>query len=510
MKGQRGSVLHRKVRARRASRHWLRLVGTLLLVLSSLPLTAVGAEIVFRVYKVIRGPQDTPFRVAPAVYGQFDLRFGQHFIPGSQFVVSLVANNKVVGCLGVVESANEDGLGGRSTLRAARAADYVIFTTGDSFTHWKQDDLTVPDVVESLLRERTGVRVANLDFARGAYGLLQMLTIAAETYPVVKPNLIVIQFISDDLTRGRWWTRETSIGGRTLALISARPDGFDDSQITNNEYVVDPRATDAWCHQQLAAPHDDGVARDATKFYRDYLRTRGIAFNPLALTRSYLADSLSMRLLGRPFHTATRYRLIPRVTADEFAADQGYADAVRTLRTVGVPVVFIHLPSKQEIQTGASPLGPDDVRIWKKLETDFGTLVITYAALPEPPAVPLRMDLQPYDGHPNVDGIRFYGDYVAEAIVDRVRPDAAGPITQQRSATISGVPHRTPMQPTLIQEPFHRQGWVQEKKVEDWRLPPSKDRTRARLVGRHGIDHTRQFRDSWRRDHEALRPEPRA
>jgi hypothetical protein len=30
-----------------------------------------------------------------------------------------------------------------------------------------------------------------------------MLTIAAEMYPTLKPDLVVVQLVSDDLTRGR-------------------------------------------------------------------------------------------------------------------------------------------------------------------------------------------------------------------------------------------------------------------------------------------------------------------
>ena len=144
-----------------------------------------------------------------------------------------------------------DGLGGRSTLADARKADYVIFTAGDSFSYWKRSALTVPDVVETLLRERTGLKVVNLNFARGTYGLLQMLTLAAEMYPTLKPHLVVVQFISDDVTRGRWWTRETVIDGRTRSQMSPQPNGFEDPGITNDEDVVDERATEAWCEQQL-------------------------------------------------------------------------------------------------------------------------------------------------------------------------------------------------------------------------------------------------------------------
>jgi ATP-dependent DNA ligase len=57
------------------------------------------------------------------------------------------------------------------------------------------------------------------------------------------------------------------------------------------------------------------------------------------------------------------------------------------------------------------------------------------------------------------------------------------------------IPRYTPMAPTLVRAPFHREGWVYEEKVDGWRMFAYKDRDRVRLVSRHGRDHTRRFRD---------------
>jgi ATP dependent DNA ligase domain len=51
------------------------------------------------------------------------------------------------------------------------------------------------------------------------------------------------------------------------------------------------------------------------------------------------------------------------------------------------------------------------------------------------------------------------------------------------------------MAPTLAREPFHRDGWAFEEKVDGWRMLASKDAERVRLVSRNGRDHTRRFRD---------------
>jgi bifunctional non-homologous end joining protein LigD len=51
------------------------------------------------------------------------------------------------------------------------------------------------------------------------------------------------------------------------------------------------------------------------------------------------------------------------------------------------------------------------------------------------------------------------------------------------------------MQPTLVREPFHRDGWVYEEKVDGWRMLVYKDGARVRLVSRNGRDHARRFAD---------------
>ena len=51
------------------------------------------------------------------------------------------------------------------------------------------------------------------------------------------------------------------------------------------------------------------------------------------------------------------------------------------------------------------------------------------------------------------------------------------------------------MAPTQVREPFHRDGWVYEEKVDGWRMLAYKDDARVRLLSRSGRDHTRRFHD---------------
>jgi bifunctional non-homologous end joining protein LigD len=59
--------------------------------------------------------------------------------------------------------------------------------------------------------------------------------------------------------------------------------------------------------------------------------------------------------------------------------------------------------------------------------------------------------------------------------------------------TFSLIPHYSPMAPTLVREPFHRDGWVYEEKVDGWRIVAYKDGDRVRLMSRHGVGHMKRF-----------------
>src|SRR4029450_6836214 len=51
------------------------------------------------------------------------------------------------------------------------------------------------------------------------------------------------------------------------------------------------------------------------------------------------------------------------------------------------------------------------------------------------------------------------------------------------------------MQPTQVKQPFHRDGWVYEEKIDGWRMLSYKDGRTGRLESRNGVDHTRRFPD---------------
>jgi ATP-dependent DNA ligase len=55
----------------------------------------------------------------------------------------------------------------------------------------------------------------------------------------------------------------------------------------------------------------------------------------------------------------------------------------------------------------------------------------------------------------------------------------------------------SPMHPTVVREPFHRDGWVYEEKYDGWRMLAYKDGARVRLVSRNSRDLCLPFIRRW-------------
>jgi bifunctional non-homologous end joining protein LigD len=51
------------------------------------------------------------------------------------------------------------------------------------------------------------------------------------------------------------------------------------------------------------------------------------------------------------------------------------------------------------------------------------------------------------------------------------------------------------MIPTQVPEPFHRDGWIYEEKIDGWRILAHKEGQRVWLLSRTGVDHVRRFRE---------------
>lgn len=390
-------------------------------------LCLLAAEVGYRLWllrKIAQWDRALDYKVTPSVYVEFDPRYGERFKPDSELWVSYVVDGRLAWGT-IISRSNRDGLGGRTTIDEYRRAAVKLLAFGDSFTHWNQGGATWPDLLQDDLRRALRQDVAVLDYARGGYGLLQMLDLAADKAAEHRPDLIVIAAIGDDFTRARWWSQEIRRDGIIRWMLSEHPDDYSDYRIAIDYMLVDPGATREWSLERLAAGGGpDPVLAGANAQFRkirDEVAAVRRDFHSWALDRSYLVHRLTH---GHPFTVPVQ--TIPRFDFDDFAADARTRSNLRRLAATGIPLLLIYLPTAQEMKARECFAGRRVRRLMASLErlagTRFRLLQREYRG-----KVPAKMDLLPYDAHPSRQGLQLYADAVTPMVLAELAARSAAP-----------------------------------------------------------------------------------
>jgi len=407
----------------------------------------LAAEGVYRFWlhgRIMQWDRALNYKVTPSVYVEHDPRYGERFKPDSELWVSYVVDGRLAWG-SVISRSNRDGLGGRTTIDEYRRAPVKILVFGDSFTHWNQGGVTWPDLLQDDLRRALRRDVAVLDYARGGYGLLQMLDLAADKATEHRPDLVVIAAIGDDFTRSRWWSKEIRKDGITRWMLSERPDDYSDDRIAIDYMLVHPGATREWSLKRLAAgggpdPVLAGVNAQFRKI-RDEVEAVRRDFHPWALDRSYLVHRLTH---GYPF--AVPVQTIPRIDFDDFAADAKTRSNLRRLAATGIPLLLVYLPTAQEMAERECLAGRRTRHLMESLErlagTRFRLVQREYRG-----KVPAKMDLLPYDAHPSRQGLQLYAGAVTPMVLAGLAARSAAPRPPRDRAAGTALPERSGSRP---------------------------------------------------------------
>jgi hypothetical protein len=373
--------------------------------------TCVGLLIPEVLYR-FRQPSVPQFMMAPtSSYSQLDPEFGYKFPANMKMSLSFIKDGKVAGCIDEVASANSDGLGGRDTITDFERADIRLFMTGDSFTHWKQGGKTIPDAVSENMRAQRHLSVANLNFGRGAQGLIHMVKIAAGRGLPLDPSAIVIQFISDDLTRAWWFSKEhVDEDGQSRAFLARSLNDLENPSRRIDEYLVDARATYDWCQTQLTTGSSDEVLESSIKFFKKLEDERTFLLRPLFYANLYY------RLTGRHIFDQPS---LPRIqSARELREYVQYSSSVSLLRRGKTPIILIHIPDEHEIRTGVH-LNSLQSEILSAIEKDLGVKTI-FISNYLTRAQEFQWNLAPLDAHPSLGAINEYGRVIAMVIMQMI------------------------------------------------------------------------------------------
>jgi hypothetical protein len=302
-------------------------------------------------------------------------------------------------------------------IRDYAKADFKILVFGDSVTALPSHNKAYPYFLEAALSKRMTRHVSVINMGRDGYGILQMVDLAAIEIPRWKPDLVLIDFITDDIDRARFWRTEMHVDGRPRVFTTTSANPTPPSDLRTDTLVIEPQASYEWCDRMIARSDQssDPIFADLIVTYT--LAAQHSSGRPRLWGLDY---SASIETHGDPF--AFVWRRLPPTTNPRIKQDQ-YADPRFTaelaqLRSYNVPIYFVHLPVSPEI--GDQAYAPTDhkLALLRDLEREIGSPIID--ALPYIHVAPAdlpRFQMNPTDTvHPSSFGMQAYGEGLAELV----------------------------------------------------------------------------------------------
>ena len=423
---------------------------TTLLLALSIFLAAIASEVAYRWYLATRLdlPSGAWYQAVNAPTSVFSEPNGYDYVPSRSFTLATIQAGKVVMCNRIV--SNSEGNLGRER-QPSSSTDATILVVGDSFSdNAHLDSLTWPDLMSDELSHETHRSISVLNYSRSGYGLAQMMSMAAAQVEREQPQLLVIPFILNNLTRPRFWRTSREISGQTRLLQSARASPRPKMVDSIDVSMVDAEVTDGWCGSALKHPNpEDPVLTRLNDRYKQLAIASHRETRLLALSESLLYR----RIVKRDF-TLKQARMVslPAFPYSSFAKDPVFVDDLQRLKSTGVPIQLIRLPRHEELAQGAYLKGtPQEEALLKSLEQLTGSPVQSLLPPDEPQKDLVSLFLLPYDPHPSVAGAAFYAHEVSSRISLEIllqQPDGRSlathtkpSLTHAQSASHQSVPH---------------------------------------------------------------------
>lgn len=357
---------------------------------------------------------------------KFDRDLGFKFNDG-QWRRALFANGAFTGC---DTSLGGNRYGNFAPIRGDYAtADVKILFFGSSYTlrDVGSQGNTATNLLQEALSAELGKSVHILNYSRDSIGIMTMVDMARARLPIDKPDLIVFGFNTLSLAFQRNWrfVKQTGPGAyRMYQSLAATAEVVPQHAILA-PMVISDKVTSAWCDSLEKIRDGSGdksaLRTDSTvvELVRDYngvqrdQEARDIVVDFLTLRASFVYTWLRW---GDPFHGMQVYRpktIWAPISASSYAEDRQFVETVAALRSSGIPLRLLHLPSLADLQQpgtiveGVSGLQPGQERaLIQSLEQIFDQEYVPLSRYYASEILEKPMDLveSKQDWHPNQKG----------------------------------------------------------------------------------------------------------
>ena len=189
-----------------------------------------------------------------------------------------------------------------------------------------------------------------------------------------QPDLVVIAFISDDLSRDRLWRSVTELDGRQRIMVSRGPDPAPDWNNAAEAFMLEPRATHEWCEQlRIAGAKGDSLVAELEDAAAKSRRRNGLLADPYSLAKSFIYEKL---VYDSPYYSSFNQdgpTQMPRYDQPRYEDDELFVQQVERLEQTGVPYVLVHLALYSQMVKGTEYYDdPRDALLLQSLETLTG------------------------------------------------------------------------------------------------------------------------------------------
>jgi hypothetical protein len=346
-------------------------------------------------------------RLADSKYGQLDERLGVRYLPNTSLSFAYLIDGAVKECLPNISVTNADGFRGNDLLADFHNSKYKILFAGDSFSHWNNKGMTIPDFVKKELVQND-LDSSILNTAGGAFGLIHMLANAAYFSEKLKPDSIVIAFVTDDIRRD-WWVTGAIVDkdGRVRPRIAKRKEGLEIGNEGQDEYIIDPRVNMAWCEKMKSGGiKNDEIIKSSYEFYH-HQNERPLFF---------FWDRLIFKATGKSIYKK-QVGSIPQIQdIESVRSDKNYRNAVSILQDLKIPIHFVHLPRGRELKEKKVSFNALETDILDMMVQDLSASLFFQHDFSDFPT-DITWEVSPYDAHPSFDASAFYGKYLARYLI---------------------------------------------------------------------------------------------
>lgn len=391
-----------------STRKWMQILSPLLLLVSSVMLSLLGVEVVYRYHLYSRMNNQPTYWVADDSIYEYHRELGYTHIPAKRVIEMKVDKGYPV--LWNERFTDESGNMTRVKQENGRKK-YRILVLGDSFTAYQRDGSTWPDLLQDKLDARFPGKYDVVNCGRNMYGILQMFDLAAVKVKELQPDLVVVAFITDDLKRCRFWMTVDATQDVKRVIKAMSPPEVAGPSPSMDSFLVHPSVTKPWCESMMKSTRpDDPLLEAMNDRYRSIMlesRYRDVFFTCSA---SFLFNRI---VHGDAFHGLFLHLREPALEARAYRDDSRFQDQIAFLNASRVPYLLVHLPTYRDLRDGKFVLNSPERELLNSLGQLTDSNVINLLDYTPGSGEPIEtLYLLPHDSHPSRRGLEFLADSV--------------------------------------------------------------------------------------------------